>query len=143
MLKTFMDETGVHDDAEMVAVGCYIGKPKVWREWTKEWNQAKRPINVFHATDCQSFHGEFEGWDKESRDQFVAKLLPVIPKHEIAGMVIGVNLVDLAEAMEDRPELLEMFGTPYTACFQWAVTTIMELATNDQAWPWPAHGVHP
>jgi hypothetical protein len=28
LLKTFLDETGIHHDAEMVAVAGYIGRPK-------------------------------------------------------------------------------------------------------------------
>ena len=76
MLKVFMDETGIHDDAEMVAVAGYVGRPRTWREWTKKWNNKKRPIKVFHATDCANFRGEFEGWDKQRRDPYVAQLLP-------------------------------------------------------------------
>jgi hypothetical protein len=130
MLKTFMDETGIHDDSEMVAVAGYISPPKIWREWTKDWNRARRPIKVFHATDCANFRGEFEGWDKARRDPYVAQLLPVIPAHELAGIVIGVQLADLGEAFKDRPELVEMFGTPYTACFQWAISIVVEIATE-------------
>jgi hypothetical protein len=130
MLKTFMDETGIHDDAEIVAVGCYIAKPKTWRDWTRAWNQAKKPINVFHATDCANLRGEFDGWTKEQRDALVAKLMPIIADHGMAGMVIGVQLNDLNEGMKDHPELMEMFGTPYTACFQWVITSIIHLATQ-------------
>jgi hypothetical protein len=130
LLKTFMDETGTHEDAELVAVAGYISRPKTWREWTKDWNRAKRPIKVFHATDCANFRGEFEGWDKDRRDDFVSKLLPVIPAHELAGIVIGIRLDHLEDALKPHPELLEMFGTPYTACFQWAVSIIMEIATE-------------
>jgi|ERR1700722_759781 len=132
VLKIFMDETGVHDDADMVAVGAYIAQPKVWRAWTKDWNQAKRPINVFHATDCAGFFGEFEGWNKDvnRRDSFVAKLLPVISAHGMAGIVIGIQLKEFAAALKGHPEILEMFGTPYTACFQWAISVITEFATN-------------
>jgi hypothetical protein len=130
VIKIFMDETGIHDDAHTVAVAAYISRPKHWRSWTKSWNAAKRPIKVFHATDCASFHGEFEGWNKEQRDQFVAKLLPVIPAHKLAGIVIGIKLEDLTSALKGYPELIEMFGTPYTACFQWAISIIMEIATD-------------
>jgi len=137
MIKTFMDETGLHGDAEMVAVGGYISRPKHWRAWTKDWNAHKRgvppgrrPIDVFHSTDCANYHGEFEGWTKEERDPYVAQLLPIIPSHELAGIVIGVNLRDLSAAMKDHAELSEMFGTPYTACFQWAISIIMEIATE-------------
>jgi hypothetical protein len=137
MLSTFLDETGVHDDAEMVAVGGYISAPKNWRAWTKNWNVHKRkvpidrkPIKVFHATDCANFHGEFEGWTKEERDPFVSQLLPVMPAQPLAGIVIGVHLIELERAFRDHLELSEMFGTPYTACFQWAISIVMEIATE-------------
>lgn len=130
VLKVFMDETGIHDDSTMVAVAGYISRPKFWRAWTKDWNIAKRPIKVFHAADCANFYGEFQGWDKERRDKFVANLLPIIPAHELAGIVIGIRLDDFREAFEGRPELVEMFGTPYTACFQWAISIIMEIASE-------------
>jgi hypothetical protein len=132
-----MDETGIHADAPMVAVGGYISRPKYWRAWTKDWNAQKRkvppgrqPIKVFHSTDCANYRREFEGWDKAERDPYVAQLLPVLRAHEIAGIVIGVNLDDLTKTMKAYPELLEMFGTPYTACFQWAISIIIDHATK-------------
>ncbi len=137
VLKVYLDETGIHDDAEMVAVAGYISRPKHWQAWTKDWNVHKRrvpagkkPIKVFHSTDCATYHKEFDGWTKEERDPYVAQLLPVMPSHDLAGIVIGVNLRDLAAAMKSHPELVEMFGTPYTACFQWAISIIMEIATD-------------
>jgi hypothetical protein len=137
MLKTFMDETGVHDDAEMVAVSGYICNPKAWRAWTKDWNLRKRrvpagrkPIKVFHSTDCANYKNEFDGWTKDDRDPYVAQLLPAIPAHPLAGVVIGVHLPALEAAFRDHPELVEMFGTPYTCCFQWAVSIIAEIATE-------------
>jgi hypothetical protein len=130
VLKVFMDETGIHDDSTVVAVAAYVSRPKHWRVWTKKWNRAKRPIRIFHAADCANFHGEFDGWDADRRDKVVANLLPVIPAHELAGIVIGIRLDDFSDALKGRDELIEMFGTPYTACFQWALTIIMEIATG-------------
>ena len=137
ILRTFMDETGVHEDAEMVAVSGYIAKAKTWRAWTKDWNLHKRkvpagrrPIKVYHATDCANYRGEFDGWTKEERDPYVAQLLPVIPTHQMAGIVIGINLVELDKVFRQYAELVEMFGTPYTACFQWAISIIVDIATQ-------------
>jgi hypothetical protein len=137
VLKIFMDETGIHAGATMVAVGGYVSKPKIWRTWTKDWNVHKRkvppgrqPIDVFHSTDCQNFRGEFKGWDKTERDAYVTWLLQVMRDHELAGIVIGINLHDLSTAMKEHPGLLEMFGEPYTACFQWAISIIVDYATK-------------
>jgi hypothetical protein len=137
VIKTFLDETGVHGGANTVAVAGYVSRPKHWRAWTKDWNIHKRKvpagrrrIEVFHSTDCANYKGEFEGWTREDRDPYVAQLLPVMPAHELAGIVIGINLDDLTAALSGRPELIEMFGTPYTACFQWAISIVMEITTE-------------
>ena len=137
VLKIYMDETNTHDKGEMVAVGAYLSRPKHWGEWTKAWNVHKRrvpagkkPIKVFHATDCAGFFGEFDGWTKEDRDPYVAQLLPVIPANKLAGIVIGVHRPSLEKEFKARPELREMFGDPYDACFQWALTTLVRIATE-------------
>jgi hypothetical protein len=130
VLKVFMDESGTHDGSPIVAVGAYLSRPKIWRSWTKEWNKAKRPIKVFHATDCAGFFNEFKGWDKERRDPYVANLLPVLPRHDLAGIVVGIDLNVFRAEVVKHPELREMFGEPYGACFQWAISIIMEYATG-------------
>ena len=130
MLKVFMDESGIHDGAPVVAVGAYVSRPRHWRAWIKDWNKAKRPIKVFHATDCANFQGEFVGWDKARRDAYVANLLPVLPAHELAGIVIGIDVHVFQQEITKRPELKRMFGEPYGACFQWAISIIMDIASD-------------
>jgi hypothetical protein len=82
------------------------------------------------TVDCANYKNEFKDWDENRRDPWVANLLPVIPAHDMAGIVIGIHLKDFEVALKDHGELLEMFGTPYTACFQWAISIIMEIATG-------------
>lgn len=131
ILKTYMDESGIHDGAAVVAVAGYISRPKYWRAWTKDWNAAKRPVKVFHSTDCANFRGEFEGWDKDRRDAFVAKLLPILPRHELGGIVIGIDMNTFKQEIGNHPEIKRMFGEPYTACFQWAISIIMDIASGN------------
>jgi hypothetical protein len=57
-------------------------------------------------------------------------VLPVIPAHPIPGVIIGVHLTELERAFRDHAEPVEMFGTPYTACFQWTISIIVEIATE-------------
>jgi hypothetical protein len=61
-----------------VSVGAYLGTQRTWRDFTKDWNVAKRPIRVFHAVDCQNLRGEFDGWTGDERNAFVTNLLPVL-----------------------------------------------------------------
>src|SRR5258707_115577 len=78
MFKTYIDESGIHDGSPVLTVGAYLARPKDWRDWTKKWNIAKRPINVYHAADAANLRGEFEGWDNTGVAQLAAKLLPII-----------------------------------------------------------------
>jgi Protein of unknown function (DUF3800) len=125
VLKVYMDESGVHDASPAVTVGAYIAKPSAWRDFTKEWNRLKRPINVFHSVDCANLAGEFKGWDEAERDKYVARLLPVIARHKLAGVVIGIYVPAFEEAMAAVPEVRTLFGSPYDGCFQWCVQRIV------------------
>jgi hypothetical protein len=127
MLKIYMDESGIHDGSPVVTVGAWFGTPSTWRDFTKDWNQLKRPINVFHAADCANLEGEFKGWHPQDRDAYVAKLLPVIAKHGIGGVLIGIVMKYFEDAMRAVPDLRDMFGTPYDACFQWNVQTFIDF----------------
>ena len=127
MIKIFIDESGTHDDANVVTVAAYAGRPKAWREWSAEWRKAKKPIKVFHAVDAANREGEFKGWSQEKRTELVTRLLPVIMRNRIAGLVIALNKSEFRKAIEGKEELLKALGNPYTTCFHWLVQSTLEL----------------
>ena len=135
VLKIFMDESGVHHGSPVVTVAAYFGRPKTWKAFTIDWNRAKGPIKVFHATDCANLRGEFAGWNESERNEYVAKLLPVLPRHKIVGVAIGFDLPALEAAMSSQPGLMATFGNPYTACFRLAarmiVDTVEKMGSNE------------
>jgi hypothetical protein len=130
VIKVPMDESGVDNNTPVITVGAYVARPKLWREWTKHWNAAKRPIKVYHVADCANSHGEFAGWTAEQRDPFVIRLLDVMEASDIPGVVIGLHKAEFLKATKGREDLRAIFGTPYTACFHWVVQTILNLATE-------------
>jgi len=125
VLKVYMDESGTHDHSPVVTVAAYVGRPREWQAWTKHWNIAKRPIKVFHAVDAQHLHNEFEGWSDTARDAVVKRVLSVIVESGFPGIVIGIHMDEFRRAFGDRPGLTDVFGTPYGACFQWVVQSLM------------------
>jgi len=129
-LKAYADESGTHDGSPVVTVGMYIGRPSSWREWTKDWNNAKKPIKVYHAVDAHNRDREFKGWTKARRDKLVIGLLPVLARHNLLGVAVGIHMGAFDKAMDGHPELKQLFGTPYAACFQWA-TQIMLAKLNE------------
>jgi hypothetical protein len=128
LIKVAMDESGVHDGSPVLTVGAYVTRPAQWREWTKRWNVAKRPIKVFHAVDCANFAGEFKGWTAEQRDPLVIRLLDVLRESDIPGCVIGIHMDEFRKAMAGHDDLLAIFGNPYAACFHWVAQTIINVA---------------
>jgi hypothetical protein len=133
VLKAYMDESGTHGDSPVVTVGMYAGKPSAWQAWTADWNRNKRPIKVYHSVDAHNRDGEFKGWERDERNQFCAKLLPVIARHKIVGLSVGIHMGAFRAAMASRPELLAIFGTPYTACFQWAVESFLLMMDENHS----------
>lgn len=127
MIKIYVDESGTHGDADVVTVAAYAGRPKAWREWSREWKKAKRPIKVFHAVDAANRVGEFEGWSPDERTELVKTLLPVIMGNKIAGAVIALDKKEFRAATEGKEELLKALGNPYTTCFHWLVQSLLEL----------------
>jgi hypothetical protein len=130
VIKVAMDESGVHDGSPVLTVGAYVARPGLWRDWTKRWNVAKRPIKMFHAVDCANFAGEFKGWTAERRDPLVVRLLDVLRESDFPGCVIGLHMDEFRKAMAGRGDLLSTFGEPYVACFHWVVQTIINVAVE-------------
>jgi hypothetical protein len=128
VLKAYLDESGTHDGSPVLTVAAYMARPREWRDWTKKWNVAKRPIKIFHAVDCANFRDEFEGWDETKRNEFVARLLPVIANSDFPGVVVGIHMEEFRRVMRGRDGLKEIFGTPYAACLQWVIQIIMNFA---------------
>jgi hypothetical protein len=123
-----MDESGVHGKASpVVTVAAYVAKPRTWETFTRRWNATKRPIKVFHSSDCNAFEGEFEGWARADRDALVINLLKVVRERPMMGFVTGLDLRAYEEAMTANPDLRELLPDPYGTCFHWTVGTIMEI----------------
>jgi hypothetical protein len=132
VIRIYIDESGTHDGSPVVAVGAYAGRLETWPAFIEDWEKAKGPINVFHSADCGAYQGEFKGWKEEDRNALVAKLLAVLPRHELFGIAMGINLRDVKEAtgaqpdLSSTPELAAFFDAPYGMCLQWTLQNIIE-----------------
>lgn len=48
-------------------------------------------------------------------------------------MVIGLQMDEYRKAIVGKPELEALLGNPYSACFHWLVSTILQLANKYQS----------
>lgn len=134
VIRSYLDESGIHKEAPVVVVAGYFGRPKVWKAFTHDWRRVLKPrgLEVFHSSDAQALKGEFEDWTEEDRDEVVKKLLPIIKRHEIIGMAIGFVMRDFDEAMGRENWPKEYLGSPYGTCFQWLITSVLMEAALDR-----------
>lgn len=126
MLKIYMDESGTHDGSPVVSVSAYSARPKTWQEFTKRWNVAKRPIGVFHSTDCEALRSEFKGWSAEQRNELVARLLPTLDYADIRGIAVAINMNDFNAVAGKNDLFKRAFGSAYATCFQMAVHAVFD-----------------
>jgi hypothetical protein len=120
-LRGYIDESGIHDGAEITNVALVVSAPWRWRKWTKRWNFKKKPIQIYHSTDSANLRGEFKGWTKEGRDKLVADLLPEIGSMEYMAWVVGADNRDIAVISDEYPKFSEAVGSPYSFCLQIAI----------------------
>src|SRR5579884_3589755 len=102
VIKVAMDESGVHDGSPVLTVAAYVARPSQWRDWTKRWNAAKRPIKVYHAVDSANLAGEFKGWTPDERDAVAICVLDALHDADIPGVVIGLHMDEYRKAIAGK-----------------------------------------
>ena len=134
VFHVYMDETGTHDDSEIVCAAAYVAKAKDWRDWTKEWNRERGQIKIYHATDAQNLQGEFLGWKSEEVSELCSRLLPLINNGKIAAVTVGLKLRDLDIAAQNHPEIRDRIrANRYPLCFYYVVQRVLELMNKYSA----------
>lgn len=128
VLKVYLDESGTDegDQSHVVSVSAIAGKPKAWADFTKHWNLRKNPINIFHSYSCAQLKGEFEGWSKDERDDYLGKLLPVLAQSDLWGAAYGFNKRDLrASGASALTSLVSDIESAYGTCLHVTVRKIL------------------
>ena len=78
MMRFFGDVSGKDVHPIRVAAG-YLGGPKHWRAFDREWQAAldEAEVKQFHATDFFTFNGEFENWALEKQVKFAKRFTAI------------------------------------------------------------------
>jgi hypothetical protein len=128
IFKGYIDES--YDKHQRIfTLSCMIGRGKTFYEMERLWKmrlraknkqlekQGRKVLSRYHAADCNARGGEFHGWEKEERDEFVLKLFQVfkrIPLHCIAiDMDLDVVCKVFPEYSDDRLKLAYMLLTDF------------------------------
>lgn len=95
----YMDESGTHDQSDVIAVAGYLSTYEGWDEWFKEWDPMMRHYAVkdFHMNQFEARRGEFDWrnywwwpWADETRVRFIERVTNICQRHTIIGLGCAV-----------------------------------------------------
>ena len=112
LLRGYIDES--YGKAQNVfTFSCLMARGEDWDDIEQRWKReidvknkvlatvARPPISRYHASDCSGCRGEFSGWSRDERDDFVKKLFEsfkLLPSHTVA---IEMQLDELCEVFPE------------------------------------------
>jgi hypothetical protein len=101
MLTSYLDDSGTHDDAEIVLWAGLSANQFQWDALIDAWRKTlaapcpgKEPISRFHMTDCYNSRGEFAGWKRHETDYLASHFCDIIIKNGIYGYAFATSRKD-------------------------------------------------
>jgi hypothetical protein len=140
LIKGYIDESYGTDkndpSTEIFTLSCAMSNVKGWAAIESAWKkclaaknkslkaQGRKLISRYHATDCSSFHGEFEGWNKEEQISFARDLMGGLTRGDA-----WVNVVAYSMPMESfLAEFPECKDEPLPHCYSLIKMIMLEIA---------------
>jgi len=112
MLHAYFDDSGTHNDSDVVVVGGLVGTPQQWTDFASAWNAKlasplpnRPPLRKFGLADCNSGKGEFINYSLAERDAVM---------HDFRQILVEARLIGTASAI-DRKAWESLVVGPYLA----------------------------
>ncbi|MFZ0868340.1 MAG: hypothetical protein WA182_21685 [Candidatus Sulfotelmatobacter sp.] len=112
VFRGYIDES--FDNAQrFFALSCVTGSGKHWLEMERIWKlhlasvnrklkkQGRPLISRYHASDTSGRRGDFSGWTRDERDEFVRGLLGIFKRIPLHTVALDANLDDLCEVFPE------------------------------------------
>jgi hypothetical protein len=133
MLRAYFDDSGTHDDSEIVAVGGVIGTTAQWEQFERQWKAllacplpGKPSLKKFHLSPCNAQDGEFEGYSDAECDAIT---------HDFRQILIDTKVISTASAIDKKAwdELVvgahrEWLGDALDVCVENCLTEAIKIA---------------
>ena len=102
MLTAYFDDSGTHDDSNVVLVAGVVGTEWQLTSLDHLWKaHIERPLcgqkerlRRFHATECHDSRGEFTGWTRTETDYFFHQLHDVLIESHVGAYGIAISRRD-------------------------------------------------
>ena len=79
ILQAYFDDSSDGKRQRYSAVGGLMGNSAQWDRFDLLWAAATNKLeHPFHATDCESQGGQFDGWQKHECDTLIKNLVEIV-----------------------------------------------------------------
>lgn len=121
LFEAYMDETGMHEGAPVVGAAIYLARSEQWENFTNCWSTALQDprfdVKCFHATDYETFNGEFRNWTVTKKIELGKCLFPLLPANTWIGFGNAIVSQDWDDALQGHDELRALLGPPLFGLF--------------------------
>jgi len=120
-LIAYLDESGIHSQARVVAVAGFIAPSEQWNIFVPQWMAClrKRGVGQVRAANLESGHGSFAGWPLDARAELRSELISTVLKNAILGFGSAVVIDDFEHV--GGGVLKKILGAPYFLACQSAI----------------------
>ena len=112
MLQVFGDESHDPKSERVFAVAAIFGTEEQWAAFRPAWIE-RLAGRVFHASDCETDHGEFASTSHAENLQLFADLTKMLAASKLLGFGSAMDLAGYLEFFGDAPA-----DIPYYRCFR-------------------------
>jgi hypothetical protein len=108
----YVDAGGTHESARYFSLAVYCARADAWGWFENDWRRVvidECGLKRMHMTQLESkfqrADSPFRGWDRDRKDAFLAKLIPIIHRH------VEMGFVDVVDRRAYRQVLISPFET--------------------------------
>lgn len=151
VIQAFLDESGIHDNAEVCVIAGYYGRPGAWRKLSDRWKDilcaAKVPLDKFHALDLIQHRGVFFQMPRDEHEKLTLNLSRAVASFRVHPVTVALIMEDFHSLTLDQkrfftgatiddsvnPGRLKTGGrpsTPYFMPFSHCVRTVYDNNPN-------------